>query len=131
MASVFTKIIRGEIPGHRVYEDEAHYAFLDIHPIQPGHTLLVPKREVDYLFDLQPEELAALFRAAQTVAQALKRVTACARVVVTVVGYEVPHAHVHLIPTNRLGDYPPPPTGTLEPAWAEDFAARVRDALPS
>ena len=86
MASIFTRIIRGEIPSHRVYEDERHYAFLDINPVQRGHTLVVPKREVDYVFDLEPEELGELWKAAQVVAKALQEATGCRRVVTTVVG---------------------------------------------
>lgn len=125
MASIFTQIVQGEIPSHRIHEDEAHYAFLDINPIQPGHTLVIPKREVDELFDLPADELAALWQFAQKVAAALKAETGCARVVSVVVGYEVPHAHIHLIPTSQLEDFPIPPRGTLDHTAAAALAARV------
>ncbi|HSM01807.1 MAG TPA: HIT family protein [Acidimicrobiia bacterium] len=109
MSTIFSKIISGEIPSHKVYEDERTYAFLDINPRQEGHTLVVPRREVDYIFDLPSEDYEALWKAVERVATALKAVTHCERVVVLVVGYEVPHVHVHLIPTNELADIPFPP----------------------
>ena len=109
MASIFTRIVNGEIPCHKVWEDERHLAFLDVSPIQPGHTLVIPKREVGYLFDLSPGEQAALWDGVRTVEGALKRATGCKRVCVMVVGWEVPHVHVHLVPTNRTADFPVPP----------------------
>lgn len=108
MSSIFSRIVAGEIPCHRVWEDDGHLAFLDIHPVQPGHTLVIPKREVDYLFDLTEDEHAALWTAARTVARRLRDVLGCARVCTAVLGYEVPHAHIHLIPTNSLADFPWP-----------------------
>jgi len=129
MSTIFTKIIEGEIPSHRVYEDDSTYAFLDINPRQPGHTLVVPKVEVDYLFDLSPEQYGALWGAANTVASALKQVTGCARVVVIVLGYEVPHAHIHLIPSNDLGDIPFPPLDASAQARLAQTAAEIRTAL--
>ena len=128
MASIFTKIVAGEIPCHRVYEDEDHLAFLDINPIQPGHTLVIPKREVSVLFDLEPDAYA-LWRAVRKVEAALRTATGCERVVVMVVGYEVPHAHVHLIPTRALGDFPIPPQGSLDPGETETLLAAIGDAL--
>ena len=98
MATIFTKIVRGEIPSYKVAEDERYYAFLDINPLQKGHTLVVPKREVDYLFDLDDEELAGLMVFAKRVAAAIGRSVPCKRVGVAVLGLEVPHAHVHLVP---------------------------------
>ena len=129
MASIFTRIVHGEIPSHRVYEDDKHYAFLDINPFQRGHTLVIPKREVGYLFDLEPDELADLWKAAQVVARALKTATGCKRIVTMVVGYEVPHVHIHLIPTNALGDIPIPPQGTLDPEDVDGLLASIRAAL--
>jgi histidine triad (HIT) family protein len=108
MSSIFSKIVAGEIPCHKVWEDDGHLAFLDIHPVQTGHTLVIPKREVDYLFDLTEAEHAALWTAAHKVARRLKEVLGCARVCIAVLGYEVPHAHIHLIPTNRMADFPWP-----------------------
>ncbi len=129
MPSLFTRILNGEIPSHRVYEDELTFAFLDINPRQEGHTLVVPKRQVDYLFDLPDEDYAALWSACATVASALKAVTACNRVVVLVVGYEIAHAHVHLIPTNDLGDVPFPPVDTTAAERLAETAERVRAAV--
>lgn len=104
MASIFTKIIRGEIPCHKVAEDEDHLAFLDIMPLKTGHVLVIPKREVDYIFDLPPAELAALHLFAQKVAAAVKKAVACRRIGIAVIGLEVPHAHIHLIPMNEVSD---------------------------
>jgi histidine triad (HIT) family protein len=126
MPSIFTRIVQGEIPCHKVYEDERHLAFLDINPIQRGHTLVIPKREVDYLFDLEPDEYAELWRVVHEVAAALKDQTGCKRVVLVVVGYEVPHAHVHLIPTFELDDFPIPPRVQLDGVDAEGLAHDLR-----
>ena len=109
MPSLFSKIITGEIPCQRVWEDSDHLAFLDIRPVQPGHTLVIPKREVSYLFDLDEDEYAALWRAVRTVESKLREALGCERVVLSVIGWEVPHVHVHLIPTNGLGDFKFPP----------------------
>ena len=130
MSSIFTKIVQGEIPSYRIYEDEDHLAFLDINPMQPGHTLVIPKREVDYLFDLSEAEYTGLWKAVRTVEAALKMALGCKRLVVLVVGYEVPHVHVHLIPTDELSDYPLPPRQTLEAADAEALTAKVVARLP-
>lgn len=102
--TIFSKIINGEIPSYKVYEDDFIYAFLDINPVQRGHTLVVPKKEVDYLFDLDEETYGHLMRASKIVAEMLKEKLSCARVCVVVEGYEVPHAHVKLIPTNTAKD---------------------------
>lgn len=101
MASIFTKIINGEIPCHKVAESEEYLAFLDIRPNAKGHTLVVPKIEVDYIFDLHAPQLSGLMLFAQKVARAIKLAIECKRVGVLVVGTEVPHAHVHLIPFQR------------------------------
>lgn len=112
MTSVFTKILAGEIPGHRVWEDERHVALLDIRPVQPGHTLVVPKREVSYLFDMSPAEQAALWDAVRKVEAHLKAKLGFRRAVLMVIGWEVPHVHVHVIPTNSIGEVGmPPPCG--------------------
>jgi histidine triad (HIT) family protein len=129
MTSIFTKIIEGEIPSHRIHEDDHTYAFLDINPRQEGHTLVVPKTEVDYLFDLPAEAYRVLWDAVRTVSAALKEATGCARVVVIVLGYEVPHAHVHLIPTNSLGDVPFPPVNEDAQSRLAETADRIRDLL--
>lgn len=103
MPSIFTKIINGDIPCHRIAETEDFLAFLDINPVAKGHTLCIPKREVDYLFDLPDETLSGLMVFAKRVARALDRTQDCRRVGVAVVGTEVPHAHIHLIPFQHEG----------------------------
>ncbi len=104
MSSIFTKIINGEIPSYKIAENENYYAFLDINPNAKGHTLVIPKKEVDKLFDLDAETYAGLMQFAYKVAKALQKTIVCNRVGMTVVGLEVPHAHVHLIPINRVSD---------------------------
>jgi len=129
MASLFTRIIAGEIPSHRVYEDELTYAFLDINPRREGHTIVVPKREVDYLFDLPDEDYAALWAACATVSSALKAATGCDRVVVLVLGYEIPHAHVRLIPSLATDHIPLPPVDAAAAARLAETAERIRTAV--
>lgn len=104
MASIFTRIINREIPGHIVAEDDHFIAFLDIQPLVLGHTLVVPKKEVDYIFDLDDETLAALQLFSKKVAKALKKAVPCKRIGIAVIGLEVPHTHVHLVPMNAMGD---------------------------
>ena len=104
MASIFTRIINGEIPCYKIAEDENYFAFLDINPLSEGHTLVVPKREEDYIFDLQDEELAGLVVFAKKVAVSQKVNLDCKRVAMVVLGMEVPHAHIHLIPMNSEAD---------------------------
>lgn len=102
--TIFSKIIAGEIPCYKVAEDDKFFAFLDINPIQPGHTLVVPKQEVDYIFDLSDEDLGAMVVFAKRVAKAIRTVTRCRKVAEAVIGLEVPHAHIHLVPINEEGD---------------------------
>ena len=104
MSSIFTKIVNGEIPCYKVSEDEHHLAFLDAMPIAKGHTLVIPKKEVDLIFDLDEEEYKNLWAFAQKVAKKLKAAVPCVRVGVAVVGLEVPHAHIHLVPMNEIKD---------------------------
>ena len=104
MSSIFTKIVNGEIPCYKVAEDEHHLAFLDVMPITKGHTLVIPKKEVDLIFDLDEEEYKNLWAFAQKVAKKLKAAVPCVRVGVAVVGLEVPHAHIHLVPMNEIKD---------------------------
>jgi len=98
MATIFSRIVQGEIPSYKIAEDDRFFAFLDINPIQCGHTLVIPKREIDYIFDLPPEEAGALFIFTQRVAKAIQQVVTCKRIGVAVLGMEVPHAHIHLVP---------------------------------
>ncbi len=104
MASIFTKIINREIPGHIVAEDENYIAFLDIMPLVKGHVLVVPKQEVDYIFDLEPTVLSGLHLFAQQVAKAMDKTIKCTRIGVAVIGLEVPHVHVHLVPLKTMDD---------------------------
>ncbi len=104
MSSIFTRIIEGEIPCHKIAETDRYFAFLDIRPVKRGHTLVVPKREVDYLFDLEDEELEGLMVFAKKVAKAIQAVVPCKKVGMAVIGLEVAHAHVHLIPVDQVAD---------------------------
>ena len=104
MATIFSKIIAGEIPSYRIHEDDRYYAFLDINPLAEGHTLVIPKVEIDYLFDLEDELLADMMVFAKKVALAMDQTMDCKRVGVAVLGLEVPHAHIHLVPLNNLHD---------------------------
>ena len=104
MSSIFTKIVNGEIPCHKIAEDDRFLAFLDVMPLVEGHTLVIPKQEVDYIFDLEPDVLADLMKFAQSVAPAIKKAIPCKRLGVTVIGLEVPHAHIHLVPMNAMSD---------------------------
>ena len=104
MSSIFTRIIAGEIPSYKVAEDENYYAFLDINPLTKGHTLVVPKMEVDYIFDLDDKTLAGMMLFAKKVAAKIKQEIACKSVAVVALGLEVPHAHIHLIPIQSEND---------------------------
>ena len=104
MATIFSKIIAGEIPSYRIHEDDRYYAFLDINPLAEGHTLVIPKVETDYLFELEDDLLADMMVFAKKVALAIDQTMACKRVGVAVLGLEVPHAHIHLVPINSLYD---------------------------
>ena len=104
MATIFTKIIKGEIPCYRIAEDDKYFAFLDINPLKAGHTLVVPKNETDYLFDLEDDQLAGLILFSKKVAAAIKSAIPCNRIGIAVLGLEVPHAHIHLVPMNSMDD---------------------------
>ncbi|MEY4852755.1 MAG: hypothetical protein RIS99_1150 [Bacteroidota bacterium] len=104
MHSIFSKIIAGEIPCFRIAENEEFFSFLDVRPMQKGHVLVVPKNEVDYLFDMDSEEYQRFFLFARLVADAIKKAVPCKKVGLAVVGLEVPHAHIHLVPLNEVGD---------------------------
>jgi histidine triad (HIT) family protein len=104
MSSIFTKIINGEIPCYKIAENDLFFAFLDIHPLTKGHTLIVPKKETDYFFDIEEDDLAGLLPFAKEVAVKLKKAMQCERVGIAVIGFEVPHAHMHLVPMNVMGD---------------------------
>lgn len=126
MASIFTRIINGEIPCYKIAEDERYFAFLDISPLSKGHTLVVPKREVDYIFDLDADTYSGLMLFAQNVAQAIGKSVPCLRVGVAVIGLEVPHAHVHLIPLHSGSINFSDPKLKLEKEEFERIAAAIR-----
>ncbi|MBO4871560.1 MAG: HIT family protein [Muribaculaceae bacterium] len=102
--TIFSRIVAGEIPSYKVAEDENYYAFLDINPVAKGHTLVIPKREVNYLFELEEEEYLGLWAFARKVAASLEKAVPCKRIGVAVLGMEVPHCHIHLVPLNTEGD---------------------------
>lgn len=104
MATIFSRIVKGEIPCYKIAEDERFFAFLDINPVMKGHTLVIPKHENDYIFALDDEELAAMMVFAKKVAKAIEKAVPCKRIGVAVIGLEVPHAHIHLIPITQEGD---------------------------
>lgn len=104
MATIFSRIIKGEIPCYKIAENDQFFAFLDINPLSKGHTLVVPKRETDYIFSLEDEELAEMSVFAKKVAAAIEKAMPCQRIGVAVIGLEVPHAHIHLIPINKESD---------------------------
>ncbi len=104
MSSIFTKIINGEIPSYKIAEDEKCYAFLDISPLAEGHTLVVPKQEVDYIFDIEDELLSHLHLFAKKVAKAMKEVIECEKIGMAVIGLDVRHTHIHLVPLKEVGD---------------------------
>jgi len=104
MAGIFARIASGEIPSYKIAEDERFFAFLDINPLVKGHTLVIPKQEIDYLFDMDEEMYKDMWQFAMKVAKAIKKVVPCIKVGVAVIGLEVPHAHIHLVPLNRMDD---------------------------
>ena len=127
--TIFSKIVAGEIPCHRIAEDERFLAFLDIFPLVPGHTLVIPKVEVDYIFDLPDDLLAGLHLFARDVARKVGEAMPCKRVGMTVIGLEVPHAHIHLIPINGVADMNfERPKLTLEQEELSAIAEKIRQA---
>ena len=104
MSSIFSKIVSGDIPAYKVAEDEHHLAFLDIFPLVKGHVLVIPKKEIDYIFDITSDEYLELWKFAQKVAKGMDKVIECERIGVAVIGLEVPHAHIHLLPLNNVSD---------------------------
>lgn len=130
MATIFSKIVSGEIPAYKVAEDERFLAFLDIFPLAEGHTLVVPKSEIDYIFDIDDQMLADMMVFAKKVARAIGGVVPCCRVGVAVLGLEVPHAHIHLIPINHVSDIDfSRPKLKLEPGRFEEIRKMIADAI--
>jgi histidine triad (HIT) family protein len=127
MATIFSKIAAGEIPCHRIAENEEFFAFLDIRPLAEGHTLVIPKQETDYLFDLDNEMLGRMMIFVKTVARALEQAIPCKRIGLTVIGLEVPHAHIHLIPIRQESDMFGTSRLQQTPEELAQTAARIRE----
>lgn len=130
MATIFTKIIRGEIPCYKVAESDKYFAFLDINPLMAGHTLVVPKKETDYIFDLTDDDFSGLMLFAKKVALGIEKAIPCARIGVAVVGLEVPHAHIHLVPINTISDLNfKNPKLKMTPGEFEKIALRISEKV--
>ncbi len=130
MATIFSKIASGEIPSYKIAEDDRFFSFLDINPVAPGHVLVIPKREVDYIFDLEDEELAAMQLFAKRIAKAIGKAMPCRKVGQCVIGLEVPHAHIHLVPMRTEADMDfRKPKLNLPPEEMERIAQAIRAAL--
>lgn len=129
MASIFSKIIAGEIPCYKIAEDNHHIAFLDVNPNAKGHTLCVPKKEVDKIFDLDPQDYTELMNFSRKIALAMRSVIPCKRIGMTVIGLEVPHTHVHLIPLNGMDDATFGKKETIDAEEMSALAAKIAAAL--
>ncbi|OKY86001.1 MAG: HIT family protein [Bacteroidales bacterium 52_46] len=125
MATLFSRIAAGEIPSYKVAETDRYFAFLDINPVQPGHVLVIPKKETDYIFDIEDDEYAGLQLFAKKVARALRRAVPCRKVGVAVIGLEVPHAHIHLVPMSKEGDLDFTKKTTLPDAEMKSIAEAI------
>lgn len=127
MATIFSKIIAGEIPSHKIAENDEFFAFLDINPVAEGHTLVVPKKEIDYLFDLDDDLLGRMMVFSKKVAHAIEKAIPCKRVGITVIGLEVPHAHIHLVPIRKESDiYFGNPKLKKSPEELAEIAEKIR-----
>lgn len=127
MASIFTKIVNGEIPCHKIAENEKFLAFLDVFPLVHGHILVIPKKEVDYIFDVEDADLSEMILFAKKVAKAQKAAVICKRIGVAVIGLEVPHAHIHLVPMNTVNDINfAQPKISPTPAQLSEMAEKIR-----
>lgn len=125
MATLFSRIAAGEIPSYKVAETDRYFAFLDINPVQPGHVLVIPKKETDYIFDIEDDEYAGLQLFAKKVARALRRAVPCRKVGVAVIGLEVPHVHIHLVPMSKEGDLDFTKKTTLPDAEMKSIAEAI------
>ncbi|HQG62952.1 MAG TPA: HIT family protein [Bacteroidales bacterium] len=127
MATIFSRIIKGEIPCYKIAEDERYFAFLDINPLKEGHTLVVPKQETDYIFDLDDDQLAGLIIFSKKIAAAIKKAFPCNRIGIAVLGLEVPHAHIHLVPMDSMEDVNfRNPKLKLSPGQFQEIAEKIR-----
>ncbi|MBR4676991.1 MAG: HIT family protein [Bacteroidales bacterium] len=125
MATIFSRIIKGEIPCYKIAENDEFFAFLDVNPIQKGHTLVVPKEEISYIFDINDDKLGRYMAFAKKVAAAIKAAIPCVKVGIAVVGLEVPHAHIHLVPLNEVNDMSFEHKMTLEKAEMQEIADKI------
>ena len=130
MSTIFSKIASGEIPSYKIAEDEDFFAFLDINPLAEGHTLVIPKKETDYIFDLEDDLIAGMMVFAKKIARAIDASVPCKRVGIAVIGLEVPHAHIHLVPINNISDIDfSRPKLKLSPEQFDDIAGKIRSGL--
>lgn len=129
MSSLFTKIIAGEIPCAKLYEDDRFFSFLDIRPIRRGHALLVPKREIDYIFDLPADLLRSMLPVAEPIARAIEAQVPCEKVGLMVAGLEVPHCHLHLVPIDSVGDLNFANAREANQRDLQELAGKIRDSL--
>jgi len=130
METIFTKIIKGEIPCFKIAEDDLFFAFLDIAPLSKGHTLVVPKQQIDYIFDLENEQLAKMIIFAKKIAKAIQKNVTCKRIGMAVVGLEVPHTHIHLVPINQVDDMNfAKPTLKLTQEELQELATKIANTV--
>ena len=130
MSSIFTKIVRKEIPSYKVHENDKFYAFLDKNPLKKGHTLVIPKNEIDYIFDLESDEYQNLWSFAKIVANGMQKVIDCKRISIVVMGLEVPHAHIHLVPLDNMNDINfNQPKLNLSSEEMQQIADKIRSAI--
>ena len=130
MSSIFSKIVRNELPSFNVYENENHIAFLDINPLKLGHTLVIPKKEIDYIFDINSKEYDDLWNFAKIVAKGMRKVIECERISIVVMGLDVPHAHIHLIPLDNMNDINfNQPKLNLSSEEMQQIADKIRNAI--
>ena len=130
MASIFSKIASGEIPSYKIAEDENYFAFLDINPLGKGHTLVIPKKETDYIFDIEDDKIAGMMVFSKKIAKAIEKVIPCNRIGIAVLGLEVPHAHIHLVPINSEADISfSKPKLKLSEQEFEEIASMIRNNL--
>jgi histidine triad (HIT) family protein len=130
MPTIFSRIINGEIPCYKIAEDERYFAFLDINPLTKGHTLVVPKQETDYIFDLDDELLSGMIVFSSKISKAIEKSVSCQRIGLAVIGLEVPHAHIHLVPLSNMGDLNfANPKLKLSPEEFKDIASRIKANL--
>ena len=129
MPSIFSRIVSGELPSYRLAEDSEFLAFLDIRPLNPGHALVIPKQEIDHFFDLNSELLGRILLFAKPIADAIQEVTGCDRIAAAVAGFDVPHAHLHLLPANTMADLDFARAKPADPEELQAMAQKIREAL--